>query len=756
MIILAPLIAQDGLLQRAAQLDSEGKCQEAESLYQQALAKGQPSVPLLNNIGNHALACGDPNGAETYFKRVLKLDSSHPNANLQLARLALDKKNGIEALPYLERVSDSSIPVLLLNAEANYYAGNTAKSSQILERLQAEGKRDVRVTFNVGLTYARLGLYDRAETAFTDALAQKPNDFDILLSLGRAATRAKHFDRAQRALEVAARLQPTNPDCLLELGAVYGAMQDYGRAVYTLAQARRVAPRRPDVLLALAHAAEDAGYYGDAVLAYDEYLRLRVDDDSARRDRARVCGQIPERAEEGRKQLAEYVQRHPRDPMGHFAFAQTIWKAQPQEALDHLGTAVQLDPKLSAAFYSRAWLFRRLGRIEESLADLKQCVAQQPGNVRVLDQLALAYLSLDQPKEAERALRHAATIAPQDSQVLMHLSRALIALDRPDEAQKYLDTLQRVPAYQDRDPKSEPGMIELATMSQSDRARQEIARLRIDAQTHPGDADLQLHLAALLLANRQEAEALGAYRELPTMNASPQTFWQAGMNLSTAGKWDLATEFLARAAESLPGAKLDYTIALAQTRGPADALSAMDQILKEDRGGDYFLIRAQLLHAMGKVQDAEASLRSGMELSTSRPVAARRAAALLVNLNREADAYELLTRAKTASPDDPNLMLDRAAVLALVGQSANAERELNRIELRWPEWSRAYLLHGLLLRRMQRAPEGLRRFQMAAALDPSGAIAQCILIPAERRTAENEKCSCLVTIRDFLLSSCGD
>ena len=182
----------------------------------------------------------------------------------------------------------------------------------------------------------------------------------------------------------------------------------------------------------------------------------------------------------------------------------------------------------------------------------------------------------------------------------------------------------------------------------------------------------------------------------------------------------------------------------------------MDQILKEDRGGDYFLIRAQLLHAVGKVQDGEASLRSGLELSASRPIAARRAATLLVSLDRDADAYEILTRAKTASPDDPNLMLDWAAVLALVGQSASAERELNRIELRWPEWSRAYLLHGLLLRRMQRAPEGLRRFQMAAALDPSGEIAQCIRIPADGRSAAREKCPCLATIRDFLSSSCGD
>ena len=53
----------------------------------------------------------------------------------------------------------------------------------------------------------------------------------------------------------------------------------------------------------------------------------------------------------------------------------------------------------------------------------------------------------------------------------------------------------------------EPGMIELATLPAAERTEREIKRLREDARSHPGDPDLQLHLALLLLADRRVEEA---------------------------------------------------------------------------------------------------------------------------------------------------------------------------------------------------------------------------------------------------------
>ncbi len=143
------------------------------------------------------------------------------------------------------------------------------------------------------------------------------------------------------------KMQPENADALLELGLVHAALQDYGRSVYVLAQARQHASKRSDVLLALARAAEDAGFYGDSIVAYDEYLQLSPNDDSARRDRARVLGQTGGRLTEGIRELTVYVQRHPNDSIGHYYLGQLTWMAnQPQEALEQLSTALRLDVDL--------------------------------------------------------------------------------------------------------------------------------------------------------------------------------------------------------------------------------------------------------------------------------------------------------------------------------------------------------------------------------------------------------------------------
>ena len=279
----------------------------------------------------------------------------------------MDGKQGTRALQYLSKIQDSSPAIELLRAEASESAGLHSRALRILDGLRPEADADPRVGFALGIACARMGLYDRAETAFNRVLAKRPNDFEVLFNLGRAAARAQHYDRAQRALEVALKLQPNDVDTLFELGRAHAATHDYTRAVFVLAQARQRAPKRPDILLSLARAAEDAGYYGDSALAYDEYLLIQPDD-TVRRDRARVYGYTVARLDEGLKELAWYVQKHPDDPIGYYDLAQFSWATDPQKALDQLSTALRLDPRFVAARYDRAWLLHRLGRTAESLA----------------------------------------------------------------------------------------------------------------------------------------------------------------------------------------------------------------------------------------------------------------------------------------------------------------------------------------------------------------------------------------------------
>src|ERR1019366_9292523 len=141
------------------------KCSEAERFYRQALAQGQPSVALLNNLGNHYTLCGDADQARSYFERVIKLNPQHANANLQLARIATDRHQGTRALEYLARVGDSQPAIRMLRAEAMHWAGKQAAALTMLDGLRKEAAGDQRLGFLYGLTCARIGAYDRAEAA---------------------------------------------------------------------------------------------------------------------------------------------------------------------------------------------------------------------------------------------------------------------------------------------------------------------------------------------------------------------------------------------------------------------------------------------------------------------------------------------------------------------------------------------------------------------------------------------------------------
>ncbi len=742
-------------LQEAARLDAEGKCDEAERHYQSALAKGSPSAALLNNAGNHYLVCGQTAKAQSFFERLLQLNPLHANASLQLARIAAGQKQGAKALEYLSRVKDSSPPVLLLRAEALHWAGKPADSLAILDNLQKEAQADPRLLFLLGLTCARLALYDRAEAAFNGALAHRPEDFEILFNLGRAAARAGHYERAQRVLEAALRIHPGEADLLLELGRVAAARQDFTRAFFVLAQARQKAPGRADILLMLARAAEDAGYYEDSATAYDEYLRLRPDDDAARRDRARAYGYTESRRDEARKELAWYLGKYPDDPRGHYVFAQVFWGPEPEKSLAHLSEAVRLEPDSATNRFSRAWILQRLGRMAESLGDLEAANRLAPGHTRILDLTGLAYLALEQAGEAEKVLRQALATAPDDPEVVMHLGRALMALGREEEAQTFLEKYQKIRPQGLPRVRKQFGMIELATLSVPEQREHQIERFRRDAREHPERPDYQLHLASLLLADSRKEEALREFRLLLGLNASSQTCEEAGSLLLSAGEYELAREFLQRAAEKRPSARLDLAIAISYLEGPESALQVLKQIPEGELTGDTFLLKANLLQAAGRREEAEKTLDQGLHELSVNPRVVQQAVSMLVRLNRKENGLNLLEQAIRANPQDSDLPLTKAVMLGLMGRNSEAEKALREIELRWPEWDRAYLVHGLFLERAGRSAEARQRLQTAVALGSQDPSLRCARARLAGEPHPAPECACLTGLEHVLLPGCA-
>jgi tetratricopeptide (TPR) repeat protein len=197
-------------------LDAQSQYQNAESYYQRALKIAPASPQVLNNFANHYISSGDRNRARDLYLKTVAVDPHHANANLQLAQMSVEDKQGQAALKFLNSVNGpaaSERATLLLRARALGLCGRCAEANQILRKLE-NGDTDAQSQFSIGMALAECKFYGEAEDAFSRALLADPQNFDILYNLGLAALRAGHLERAESALESAVKLHPGDADAL--------------------------------------------------------------------------------------------------------------------------------------------------------------------------------------------------------------------------------------------------------------------------------------------------------------------------------------------------------------------------------------------------------------------------------------------------------------------------------------------------------------------------------------------------------------
>jgi tetratricopeptide (TPR) repeat protein len=259
----------------------------------------------------------------------------------------------------------------------------------------------------------------------------------------------------------------------------------------------------------------------------------------------------------------------------------------------------------------------------------------------------------------------------------------------------------------------------------------------------------------LLLTDGRTEEAIAEFRELLTRNADSRTWERAGTQLVRAGQYALGKEFLQRVGAGSPAARLDLAIATFFADGPDEALKVIGEAPEAALAGDYLLMKARILDAAKRRAQADEALQEGLRHSISRPQVAKEAALMLLHRDRKKEALEMIARALQSTPDDADLLLTKAIAVGLMGQIAGAEKVLAEIESRWPEWDRAYLVHGLLLERA-RPREAKQKLQTAISLGSGELAAQCAVARIAGSGSRDPNCACMAGLHDWLFPSCGN
>ena len=682
-------------------LDAQKRYDEAERAYRQALVLAPGSPALMNNLGNHYLAQGKTDEARTAFLKVVSAEPRHPNANLQLAQLSVADKQGPSALKYLDHLSpedQASAPVAILRARGLRLAGRDKAGEDLLAQVEGKAGNDPGVAFSIGMTYVDWRRYAEAEHALTRALDAEPANFDILYNLGLAAQHAGHLAHALEVYQVALQQRPNDADCLFNLASIYTQTGHPDQAIIPLIEARKAAPERPEILFALAQTSQDLGFYGDAATAIDQYLKLKPHDDIARRERG-FCLIRSAKLDQGLEDLRWYVQKHAQDPRGLYELAIGETVRESDKSLQHLDRALTIDPKFNAARYARGVLCYRQGRIAESVDDLKIALQAEPKNYAALDALGEDYLRLNRPEEAAKVLEKAAKLAPKEAKILMHYGRALQRLNRREEAEQVLTAFKNLgPEETRRRPYG--GLFDFLSLPPEEQFSQYLRNLERTVNTRPEDPGLKVRLGRALLSQGKTQEAMEAFRAAHRLTSDPGLLAACGDVLVGYEQYGVAREFLEPALAknpSLIGLRLNLAIAVFHSASPVDALKVLDETPTDQRNGDYFLLRAQILDALGRLEEATEDLNRGFRAAPTRSDLYFQAALFLIKHEQYGKAVAVLQQASRVVPDASEILLTEAIAYELLQRPEEAQKILSEIESRWPEWGEPYIVNGIML-----------------------------------------------------------
>ena len=214
-------------------------------------------------------------------------------------------------------------------------------------------------------------------------------------------------------------------------------------------------------------------------------------------------------------------------------------------------------------------------------------------------------------------------------------------------------------------------------------------------------------------------EALEVFRAIKTAASDPDVLRRCGEALLEFEQYAPARQFLESALATAPSVseiRLDLATAVFHLEGAGTALAELDKIPEPDRRGDYYLLRAQLLDSLGKIPEAADALNRGMQAAPTRASLYFQAASFLLKHQLRQEALALLEQANRIIPDSRELLLAHWVTSTLAHREIDARKLLERIQTRWPEWDRPYLLNGILFRAAAQTAGGEAGTETAIAL----------------------------------------
>ena len=193
---------------------------------------------------------------------------------------------------------------------------------------------------------------------------------------------------------------------------------------------------------------------------------------------------VPARAEDAHSAAERALALDPQLAEAHFALANLAHaERRDGEAVRRAERATELRPSYSDAFNLLSWIHKLHGRVDPGLTNAVRAVELDPLGSAPLSNLALAYLSLDRPVDAEREARRLRDLHPAFSTGRFLEALALIHQGRLAEAEPLLSDLNVAWA-----PDGPTAALAVVRAARGDTAAARVVAATIDPEIYPFSA----------------------------------------------------------------------------------------------------------------------------------------------------------------------------------------------------------------------------------------------------------------------------
>ncbi len=391
--------------------------------------KTAPNNVILHNLlGQAYLKNNELGNAKASFNHALEANPDYLPARITLARMAYsqgDKKNGAREYQYILRKDPDNETVMMDLAKISQKENNINDMLTWLNKARRSNKSSIASRIILNRYYSGINELDKALLISNELVDIQPQNIQILKLHADNLLKSNDLSQAIRIYKKIVELSPESAQAYYWLASSQFLWKDYKNARKNFAEVIAIQPEHIISRNAIIKIDLIFKKYDSALTQVDELIEIKPDISLSYETK----GDILMRSNMPKKAINSYKKALSLQENNYLLVAK-VAKAyaltnQLEQAAKTFETWLETHPKNTKIRMMLATLYQQTGQIQKARIHYEFIIKKNPDNLPAINNLAIIYASLNDPKAFEYA-EIAYSLAPENSNVLDTLGWLLL------------------------------------------------------------------------------------------------------------------------------------------------------------------------------------------------------------------------------------------------------------------------------------------------------------------------------------------